>query len=227
MIERSVYSEYQTFLKNRDATNVKYAHSDSANVYHFIEEILAQPRNNPVQPFDKYSEIEEWLRDQWAGLFRELMLRLSSQQQIATLANQVSELAEVNKTLRRYLEEVIAKVSPQESARIIEAESERLADATVESKLKSNRYVRLLERNGIPFEVIRQGLEDATTLKDFKEIIRAHPSVPEDAKGNILLPAAREDSRPFQDFNEARKTLGLPAFTPVKMKGLVETETTQ
>jgi hypothetical protein len=66
LIERSVYAEYSTYLRNRDRTDIVYAHVDSANVFRFIEEVLAQPRNNPVQPFDRFSEIEIWLREQWS-----------------------------------------------------------------------------------------------------------------------------------------------------------------
>src|SRR5580765_385005 len=89
LIERAVYAEYQTYLKNRDNQEVQYAHVDSVNVFLFIEEIL-QLSKNPLQSFEKYSEIEEWLRIQWAGLFRDLVQRLSSQQQIASLAGQIA-----------------------------------------------------------------------------------------------------------------------------------------
>lgn len=73
LIESSVYAEYQTFLKNRDNENIRYAHVDSINVFRLIENILSRPRNNPVYSFERSSQIEAWLRDQWAGLFRELL----------------------------------------------------------------------------------------------------------------------------------------------------------
>ena len=57
LIERAVYAEYQTFLKNRENKQVTYAHVDSVNVFHFIDAILSQPRNNPIQTFDKYATL--------------------------------------------------------------------------------------------------------------------------------------------------------------------------
>ena len=49
LIEKGVYSEYRTFLKNKDRQDINYAHVDSVNIFRFIDEILSLPRNNPVQ----------------------------------------------------------------------------------------------------------------------------------------------------------------------------------
>src|SRR6266849_7906127 len=63
LVEKAVYSEYQTYLNNKNNDGIKYANVDSINIFKFIEEILAQRANNPVQPFERHSEIESWLRD--------------------------------------------------------------------------------------------------------------------------------------------------------------------
>jgi hypothetical protein len=78
MIEKSVYADYETYLKNKDNSSIDYAHVDSVNIFHLIDEILARPRNNPIRQFDKYSDIEEWLKEQWAGLFREKLASVLS-----------------------------------------------------------------------------------------------------------------------------------------------------
>src|ERR1041385_7228050 len=114
LVEKSVYVEYETYLKNRKNVSVEYAHVESVNVFELIESILMQPRNNPVQQFERYAEIEQWLREQWAGLFRELLQRMQTQAQLASLQAQVTQLAEVNKTLKTYLEEEIGRASCRE-----------------------------------------------------------------------------------------------------------------
>ena len=146
LIERYVYSDYETFLRNKSNSSINYAHVDSINIFHLIEEILTQPRNNPIQQFDRYDEIEAWLRDQWAGLFRELLSRMSSQKQLSSLSTQVANLAEVNKTLKTYLEEVVSKVVPKEAAGIIQKETKRLDQAKQIAFLSSNDFVKFLER---------------------------------------------------------------------------------
>src|SRR5258708_25830766 len=71
LIEKSVYSDFETYLKNKPNTTIEYAHVDSVNIFHLIEDIRAEPRNNPIYQFDKYAEIEFWLKEQWAGMFRD------------------------------------------------------------------------------------------------------------------------------------------------------------
>jgi len=95
LVEKAVYSEYQTYLNNKNNDGIKYAHVDSINVFKFIEEILAQRANNPVQPFERHSEIESWFRDQWAALFREQLRNLVTQPQLASMSTQIGELSEM------------------------------------------------------------------------------------------------------------------------------------
>lgn len=217
LIERSVYAEYQTYLKNRESTDIRYAHVDSVNVYRFIEDILAQPRNNPVQPFDKYAEIESWLRLQWAGLFRELMLRMSTQQQLASLAAQVTELTQVSATLRRYMEEIVSSVAKKGGQKIIQEEHHRLAEAAIVDKLRANGFVRFVHRRGVPIFAIREGLEKAETLDDVPQrTLEAWQRVETDVNlltiASIPLPFAKSESPVFRDVNDARVLLGKTPF---------------
>src|SRR5262249_46244250 len=149
-----------------------YAHVDSANIFHLIEEILAQPRNNPVQQFDRYADIETWLKDQWSGLFRELLNRMSSQQQIASLASQVAELSEINKTLKTYLEEVVSKIAPDKSAQLIKSESKRLQEAKEMAKLQEDFFANYIHKLGkVPFETIYDAAINSDSAEDFVKTI--------------------------------------------------------
>lgn len=162
LVERSVYAEFQTFGRNKDSKEVNYAHVDSVNVFHLIENILAKGRNNPVFEFDRYGDIEAWLKEQWSGLFKELLGRMTSQQQIKSLSSQVAELAEVNETLKRYLEEVVEKVAPDKAAEVVSSETERLARARQEKLLRQNRLVNYLSvAHDAPFPLIIQALSEA------------------------------------------------------------------
>jgi hypothetical protein len=86
-------------LKNKEREDVSYAHVDSANIFRLIEEILAKPRNNPTHTFERFSDIEAWLKEQWAGLFRDLLNGRSEQQQLTTLSMQVAQPKAINDTL--------------------------------------------------------------------------------------------------------------------------------
>lgn len=74
-VEAGVLSEYQTYLRNKDVTEVslKYAHVDDVRIYRFLEEIHALQNNNPITPFGSVQDIITFLREQWAGMFQRFL----------------------------------------------------------------------------------------------------------------------------------------------------------
>src|ERR1043165_7062705 len=40
LIEKSVYSDFETYLRNKENKTISYAHVDSVNIFHLIQEIL-------------------------------------------------------------------------------------------------------------------------------------------------------------------------------------------
>lgn len=213
LIERSVHAEYQTYLRNRDTADVSYAHVDDVNVYRFIEYVGGQRRNTPVQPFERYADIEQWLRLQWAGLFREMLARASSERQLASLAAQVTELAELNKTLTRYVEVVVSKLDPDDAVAIIRDEHRRLADVAAEQKLRNSPYLAFLQESyGVPLSLLRSAIEQAQNIANFRTIIatemrRRNPSW----TANTALDAP-PGSWAWAELNGAREALGAVAF---------------
>lgn len=190
LVERPVHAEYETFLRNKHNESVTYAHVDSINVFRLIEDIFALPRNNPVQQFDRYAEIETWLREQWSGLFRELLQRRQTQTQLTSLQGQVESLQEINKTLRTYLEEVVSRIAPKEAAdTLIRAESKRLHEAAVHSAIRSTSFGRaLVEGYGFDTELVRVAARESDALADFLNKLAPHSTLPEfsDARDSWL-----------------------------------------
>ena len=92
-VERSTLSEYATWRLNKDKTDVLYQFADDIRVYEFIEKLYALPQNNPIQGFETSSEITDYLRLQWAGLFQRF---LQDQQRLA----QMKVLEEMNNTAK-------------------------------------------------------------------------------------------------------------------------------
>lgn len=211
LIERPVYSEFETFLRNKGNKKIKYAHVDSVNIFLLVEEIIAQSRNNPLQQFDKYTEIESWLREQWAGLFREMLTQSSNQTQIASLAAQVEALAEVNKTLRTYLEQVVSKIVPKDAAKLlIRRESKRLEEASLKAMIVANPLGRYLVEGpaDISAPALKELLAKAITGEDF---VRTLLSSSAGRKGEAALRGVVERSRAMllNDANDLRLALGL------------------
>ncbi len=211
LIESGVYSEYQTYLKNKDNVSINYAHVDSINVFQLIEDILVRPRNNPVFTFERSSEIEAWLREQWAGLFREMLRGRSQQKQLSALTGQVSELKIVSETLKKYLEVMLTKTNPAESSELIETEKKRLQENRVFEHLKENGwFIYLCSHRGITDEVAIQLIKEAESVEKFVSALNNTRNVGEITKKTIVETIIYADSAQ-DDLNAARALLGLPA----------------
>lgn len=213
LVENNVYSEYQTYLRNKDNKDVTYAHVDSANVFRLIEDILSKPRNNPMHTFERFADIEAWLREQWAGFFRELLQRQSQQQQLSALGAQISELRAINETLRKYLEAVMKGITPADSTRLIESEQRRLQELERKEKIKENSWCQYVTLSGIPFETFLDAITKATSFSDFAKRVRESERSAKDFS-NIL--EVSEAAR--RDFNQLRTLLGLKPLRLSKAK---------
>ncbi len=129
-IERNVYSEYQTYKANADNPKVNYAHVDNVKVFEFIDQILSQKRNNQVCGFDKFEDISNWLRDQWAGLFAEHLRQRQERKVLLGISSKIDELSQISEALRTYTESLMKEVKPEGFDDIIKAESKKIEDAT-------------------------------------------------------------------------------------------------
>ena len=72
-IDKNVLAEYETYLLNKDNEKVKYKYIDDIRIYKFIEEIKGLKINNTIAPFETTNDIIKYLREQFAGLFQNLL----------------------------------------------------------------------------------------------------------------------------------------------------------
>lgn len=210
LIEKSVHSEYETYLRNKGNNQIVYAHVDSVNVFELIEDIISQQKNNPIQQFERYSDIENWLREQWSGLFKELLQRMQGQEQIASLQAQVAQLSEINTTLKRYLETIIESVVPNDFRSLIEKEDKRLDEALVERKIVNNELAKLLINfHSISVDKLIEAIRKAKSVSNFFAIISSS-SEPDNIKEfNLLTEDKGIKKHLLDDINDMRITLGL------------------
>lgn len=211
LVEKAVYAEYQTFKNNRKNKNIRYAHVDSVNVFHFIDTILAQPRNNPTYQFEKHTDIQSWLREQWAGLFRDLISRRSEARKLASLSEQVAELSSVGTTLKRYLENVVSKVGSADADKLIETEERRL---TEDRRRRAALKIKILEELQTIFNVKADDVigifSEATSLEDLARRV----SKATDGRIDSESPVEhwRDNPGTVDDINKARSLLEKPAL---------------
>ena len=71
-VEKTVLNENKLF-KNNKSKDVSYVAVDNIKIHKFIEEIEDLRMNNAIIPFESVNDIENYLREQFAGLFQKLL----------------------------------------------------------------------------------------------------------------------------------------------------------
>ncbi|MBB3859706.1 hypothetical protein GGQ88_000967 [Novosphingobium hassiacum] len=197
LIESGVYSEYQTYLRNKDNESIKYAHVDSSKVFSFIEFIFGKQRNNPVQSFEKGVDIESWLRDQWAGLFQELLRKRQDQSKFSDLASQIRHLEAINTTLKSYMETVLETVSPDKSSDIIERENKSLSKSQLVEAIRKNDWFDHLVSLGSISQ--NDALDASLDINSTSDVIPAYSSRIKNLRDLVYC------LEPLVEFTEARR----------------------
>lgn len=115
-IEKSVDNEYGTYLLNKDNADTKYRYVDDVRIYQFLEEIHNLTTNNNIKTFDSSAEIQEYLKEQFAGLFQSFLEEsakakdFSLSQKLESLAERFERLSDAynqtNKDIENTLHEV-------------------------------------------------------------------------------------------------------------------------
>jgi hypothetical protein len=171
-IEKNVHSEYHTYKKNRKNENIKYAHVDNVNIFKLIDEIYTQKRNNLIRDFEKFDDLSSWLKDQWAGLFADLLSEKKRDKDLEDLSVQVSGLKDLSSVLKNYTESIMEKLQPENFEQIISSSNQTL----------KSRYMKLFENNpmirffldespkGVGIVKLYDAFEKSSSVGDFLEI---------------------------------------------------------
>jgi hypothetical protein len=72
-IEKNVLAEYETYLLNKNKEDITYKYIDNIKIYKFIEEIKSLSANNNIKGFEMASDINKYLKEQFAGLFQRFL----------------------------------------------------------------------------------------------------------------------------------------------------------
>lgn len=211
-IEKNVLAEYQTYLINKGNKTVKFKFVDSPKIYDFIQEIELLPKNNVIQGFETAQEIVLYLKEQWAGLFRDLIIQHTQKKSLETLSSKVNELSEISTTLKRYLEEVLQGSNLQKTdvRHIISEETKRLETQRKLAGLEKIGYIEHLSRtHKLDIETVHKALLETSTYADLKKYLF-------EKSKNGRAPRCMSGRMAFSDINQARMALGLKKYDLVK-----------
>lgn len=168
-VENNVLSEFSTYKKNRNNTEIEYAHVDSINIFKLIDEIYNLKTGNFIKGFDKFEDIEHWLKLQWAGLFVTFLENQRNKIELKNLSEKISELGNVSTTLKEYTEALMRKIQPDDYLGIINKEDLRLKQDKAMRLNEEAMIKHLRDRYKVSLNPLRiyEILEKSSDLPDF------------------------------------------------------------
>lgn len=211
-IEKNVLSEFQTYLINKENHTTKYRFVDDVRIYKFIEEVNLLPKNNIIHPFETAQDITSFLREQWAGLFRDLLNQQTKKGQYDNISLKVNELTEVATTMKTYLENVLENVSNEKdvATSLIIQERKRLENFHLRQMFSDINYIEhLYSGHDLNFELVFNAIETKKTLSDLKDYLQ---TLSKRTDGEPYTYSCLFTERNIRDLNKARKLIGKPTY---------------
>lgn len=131
MVEQSVYSDhfvYNTNKKNTeiDVEKIAYPSSDNTKIFGFIDEVRSNSVNNAIVPFRDFSDIESYLKQQWAGMMHSFLV---SQNEANRVTDMMSHIVSMNEKIEYMSTQIVNSIASQEAKVMVE-----LYELLVESK---------------------------------------------------------------------------------------------
>lgn len=102
-IDSQVAAEYETYLLNKGGST-KFKYVDNVKIYEFIEEIKGFTSNNNIKEFSTSFQIQQYLKEQLAGLFQSFLEQQSKMKDF-DLATKLENTANTLEKLLDYLKE--------------------------------------------------------------------------------------------------------------------------
>lgn len=217
-IEKNVLAEYQTYLINKENDTTKYRFVEDKKIYKFIEEIYALPKNNIVHPFETALDITFFLREQWAGLFRDLLHQQTKKVEYDNISQKVNELNEVSFTLQTYLENVLKSVSKEKNVteNLIIHEKKRLETFQLKQRLQELDYIEhLVKGHNLTIDKVIESLKNTNTLTELKTQLNnksKREGDDERFQGRFSQFSCMFSQDSLDNINQARNILGLENY---------------
>ena len=110
-VDKNVYGEYHTFKKNQQFFNdilekenseFKFAHVDNVNIFNFIDEV----KSKPLITFEKFDDIEKYIREQWAGMFFNYINELKKNKDKNEILSSVTDLKNITDRMNEMVDEI-------------------------------------------------------------------------------------------------------------------------
>lgn len=121
LIESAVLSDHHVFLtnmkKNLDIANkIEYPSIDDIRIFDFIDEVRKNIQNNAMFPFQNFSDMETYLKKQWAGMMYDFIVQQSNEENSKITNRLLDDLALATKKSEELIKVLLKASSSDEKA---------------------------------------------------------------------------------------------------------------
>ncbi len=121
LVEQAVYSDHYVYTNNRhnkevDITKIIYPSVDNIKIFDFIDQVRLNTIDNAIVPFKDFSDIESYLRQQWAGMMFSFLMYQNEKERIADTLTVVSSMNERIEMLSRQILKSVGTVDAKMTA---------------------------------------------------------------------------------------------------------------
>ena len=122
LVEQSVYSDHYVFNKNKgnkqiDYTKIDYPSADDIRIFEFIDEVRSAAVNNAIVPFKDFSDIEAYLKQQWAGMMFSFLMAKNQESRVTDM---MSELIAMNERIEYMSAQLVKSVGSPETLVLVQ-----------------------------------------------------------------------------------------------------------
>lgn len=135
LVEENVYNQSFVYEENKmndeiDETKIKYPAIDSIKIFDFINEVKHNTYNNAIVSFKNFSGIENYLKNQWAGMLYSFLIEKNNKEKYD---EQFNYLKDISNKIEVISNQILRSVGTQK-AKVIKLLYEILVD-------EKNKYI--------------------------------------------------------------------------------------
>ncbi|MEU7752966.1 DUF4062 domain-containing protein [Micromonospora sp. NPDC049171] len=196
LVEQGTANDFELYRANASRpevlAHVSFPHADSPKIFEFIEEVQTRAQNNAIAPFRNFSDIESYLRQQWAGMMHAFLKRGAEERQ---MADSLEMLAQVNSRIELLAEQILKNVgSPLD--RIVVRALQRMLTSRAIADL---RYVQV---NPTPADMVQHESFDSCAAAYGKQYREARDTTVISSNGYISSTRWDEDRKDYQELRD-------------------------
>lgn len=137
-IDKNVDSEYETyklnknFIKEENSNCFKFAHVDNKCIFEFIEELKV----HPTKTFERFEDIENYLRIQWAAMFFDYLKERKELKEKDIIRNSIDEIKDISNKMDIMLDKIGKNILAGDYDSVIKMQREKIMNLYIRTILE-------------------------------------------------------------------------------------------